>query len=130
MTPAFEFTDAALALQVERFYDKVRRDPLLGPVFEAVVHDWPEHLAKLTDFWSSVVLATGRYHGRPMPAHMKLPLEPRMFDRWLFLWGETADELFAPDLALVLREKAGRIGKSLSLALFFRPEDVAPKTPA
>ncbi|NEX91667.1 group III truncated hemoglobin [Caulobacter sp. 17J65-9] len=127
MTPATEITDEALALQVERFYDKVRRDPLIGPVFEAAIDDWPEHLAKLTDFWSSVTLATGRYRGRPMPAHMKLPLEPRMFDRWLFLWGETADELFAPAQAQVLREKAARIGQSLSLAMFFRPEDVRPK---
>ncbi|MBC6980320.1 group III truncated hemoglobin [Caulobacter sp. 17J80-11] len=127
MTPATEITDEALAVQVERFYDKVRRDPLIGPVFETAIDDWPEHLVKLTDFWSSVTLATGRYRGRPMPAHMKLPLEPRMFDRWLFLWGETADELFAPAQARVLREKAARIGQSLSLAMFFRPEDVRPK---
>lgn len=127
MTPASEITEAALAVQVERFYDKVRRDPLIGPVFDAAIDDWPEHLAKLTDFWSSVTLATGRYSGRPIPAHMKLPLEPRMFDRWLFLWGETADELFVPEAALVLREKAARIGQSLSLALFFRPQDVQPR---
>jgi len=64
-------SEEALGLVVERFYARVRLDPLLGPIFGAAVHDWPEHLARLTDFWSSVMLTSGRYKGRPLPAHLK-----------------------------------------------------------
>lgn len=118
-------TELALEAMVRRFYDKARHDAQLGPVFEAGVHDWEAHIATLTAFWSSVMLTSGRYHGRPMQAHMRLPIQPDMFGRWLGLWGETAQELFAPELADRFRVKASTIAKSLQLAMFFRPEDPA-----
>jgi hemoglobin len=116
-----DITEPAIAALVDRFYAKARRDPLLGPVFKAAIHDWDEHLRKLYDFWSSVMLTTGRYKGNPMAAHMKLPIEPHFFDRWLALWQETAGEVFAPELAAAFGDKAGRIAESLKLALFYRP---------
>lgn len=94
---------------------------MIGPVFNHAVRDWNEHLHKLFAFWSSVMLTTGRYKGNPMAAHMKLPIEPRFFERWLALWRETAAELFVPDLAARFRDKAERIAESLKLALFYRP---------
>lgn len=106
---------------VDRFYAKARRDPMLGPVFNAAVEDWPEHLEKLHAFWSSVMLTSGRYKGNPMAAHIKHPIEPQFFERWLALWCETAAEVFAPEIAASFREKAERIAESLKLALFFRP---------
>lgn len=107
---------------VHAFYTRVRADPMLGPVFNDAIDDWPGHLEKLTAFWSSVMLTSGRYKGRPMPAHMKHKprIKPEMFERWLTLWGETTDELMRPEAAAALQEKAGRIGESLQLALFFR----------
>ena len=66
------------------------------------------------------MLTTGRYKGNPMAAHVKHPIEPAFFDRWLLLWRETAAELFAP-IAERFRDKAERIADSLKLALFFRP---------
>lgn len=116
--------DASLAVLVERFYARVRQDSVLGPVFEDAVRDWPAHLETLTEFWSSVMLTSGRYHGRPMQAHMRLPIRPEMFEIWLGLWRETASELFAPDPAELLIEKAERIAQSLSLGMFFRPDAV------
>jgi len=121
-----DITHERIAVLVDRFYARVRRDPVLGPVFEAAVEDWPEHLATLTDFWSSVMLSSGRYHGRPMQKHMQLPIEPTMFDRWLALWGETVGELFAPEAADEFRLKAGRIGESLKAGLFFDPAAIDP----
>jgi hemoglobin len=56
-----------------------------------------------------------------MAAHVKHPIEPAFFDRWLVLWRETATELFAPPIADRFRDKAERIAESLKLALFFRP---------
>lgn len=122
VNPTSPITEESISRLVRTFYAKARLDPLLGPVFEAAVHDWDAHFVQLDAFWSSVVLASGRYSGRPMPAHMKLPLTPGMFDRWLELWGETAGEVFPFEEAELFRTKARNIARSLSLALFFRPD--------
>jgi hemoglobin len=116
-----EIDEPAIAALVDRFYAKARRDPLIGPVFNEAIEDWDEHLRKLYAFWSSVMLTTGRYKGNPMAAHMKLPIQPHFFERWLALWQETADEVFAPQPAASFRDKANRIAESLRLGLFYRP---------
>ena len=64
---------------VHSFYDKVRRDAVLGPIFAARIADWGPHLERMVTFWSSVALMTGRYHGRPVPAHTPLPINRRAF---------------------------------------------------
>lgn len=115
-------TEDAIRRLLERFYDRVRRDPQLGPVFARAVGttaaDWAPHLVRLADFWSSVMLRTGRYHGDPFSTHLRLPdLEPAMFDRWLALFDEACVELFAPDVADAFRERAARIARSLRMGL-------------
>jgi hemoglobin len=117
-------TEPAIAALVERFYGKARRDPVIGPLFETAVEDWDEHLGRLCDFWSSVMLTSGRYKGNPMGAHVKHPIEPEFFERWLALWHETAGEVFAPDAAAQFDLKAERIADSLKLALFYRPGSI------
>ncbi len=103
---------------VLRFYAEVRRDPLLGPIFESRVHDWDEHLDKLTAFWSSVVLMTGRYKGRPMPVHMAIAeISPLHFQRWLALFGATAATACPPAAAALFIERAERIAQSLHLGI-------------
>jgi hemoglobin len=111
-----------LAVLVDRFYAKVRQDEVLGPVFNGAIADWPEHLEKLSAFWSSVMLTTGRYKGQPMIAHMKhkSTIEPAMFDRWLDLWRETARETLSEPAAAAIITKAERIAESLQLGLFFK----------
>ena len=116
-----EITEPAIAALVARFYAKARLDRVIGPIFNDTIDDWDAHLRTLTAFWSSVMLTSGRYKGNPMAAHLKLPIEPPFFERWLALWRETATELFAPDLALQFKAKSERIAESLKLALFFRP---------
>lgn len=115
-------TDEQLSLLVDRFYAKVRQDEVLGPVFNAAVHDWDEHLEKLSAFWSSVMLTSGRYKGNPMAAHLKhaATIRPAMFDRWLQLWRETADETLNEAGAAGVVAKAERIAESLQLGMFFR----------
>ena len=114
--------DERLEKLVERFYARVRADDALGPIFNDAVGDWPEHLEKLTAFWSSVMLTSGRYKGQPVPAHRKHAdrITPELFERWLGLWKITTDELMAPDAAVALQVKAARIAESLQLALFFK----------
>jgi hemoglobin len=122
MTEPELLTEAQIAELVPAFYARVRRDPLLGPVFAAAVGDWDEHHAKLTAFWSSVMLTSGRYKGSPMQAHLKHrgAIRPEMFARWLQLWGETARERLPAELAEAFVAKAERIAESLGLALWFR----------
>ena len=127
MAPFETITESAIAALVGRFYGKARCDPLIGPVFNTAVQDWDEHLRKLCDFWSSVMLTTGRYKGNPMAAHLRHPIEPAFFERWLMLWRETAGELFAPELAAAFRAKAERIADSLKFALFYRPGSIRPR---
>lgn len=121
MTARFTLVDdASIEALVRAFYAKARRDPVLGPVFENAIADWEAHFETLTRFWSSVMLTSGRYKGDPVGAHRPQPIEPAFFERWLSIWGETADELFEPAQAAAFKAKAERIGESLKLALFFR----------
>ncbi|SDR63562.1 hemoglobin [Rhizobiales bacterium GAS113] len=114
---------------VDGFYKKIRADPELGPIFERVIcNNWDPHLATMRNFWSSVMLTSGRYKGTPVPVHLRIKdIEPRLFDRWLRLFGETCEELFDGKVADAFRIKAARIAESLKLALFFRPERAAPR---
>jgi len=113
--------EPALAALVDCFYARVRADELIGPLFNRAISDWPEHLDKLQSFWSSVMLTSGRYKGRPLPAHVKHgpQIDAAAFDRWLALWGRTAEELFAPAPAAALKDKAARIAESLQLGIRF-----------
>jgi hemoglobin len=120
-----EITEEAIGELVEAFYAKVRLDPLIGPVFNAAIHDWDEHLPTLQAFWSSVMLGTGRYKGRPLPAHLKHgdAISPEAFARWLQLWRETTAELFDPAPASAFQDKAERIAESLSLGIAFHRDE-------
>ena len=114
-------SEETLIVLVERFYSKVRQDALIGPVFDAAIEDWPEHLEKLQAFWSSVMLASGRYKGRPLPAHAKHAgaISPASFQRWLAIWKETTDEMLDAASAGRMQDKAARIAESLSLGIAF-----------
>jgi hemoglobin len=102
---------------VHSFYDKVRRDAVLGPIFAARIADWGPHLERMVTFWSSVALMTGRYHGRPVPAHRQLPINRDHFERWLGLFRETAQEVCTPAGAAHVTERAERIARSLHIAV-------------
>jgi hemoglobin len=117
---------------VRAFYAKVRRDPAIGPIFNARIADWDAHLAKLCDFWSSVTLMTGRFKGAPMRTHAELPdLTPAHFDRWLGPWRETVGEICPPDAAHLFIAKAGMIASSLQVGLALsRGETAPPAIPA
>jgi hemoglobin len=116
-------TEPALAGLVACFYGRVRQDPLIGPLFNDAIDDWPRHLAKLSDFWSSVMLTSGRYKGNPVVKHFahSARITPAMFDRWLAIWRETTAERLPPEAAAQLQTKAERIAESLQLAIRFRP---------
>lgn len=109
---------------VDAFYDKVRLDAELAPVFlRAIPGDWGPHLTRMYAFWSSVMLTTGRYKGNPVVKHLVIPgIQPHLFERWLALFNETCGELFEDGVSEEFRAKAARIAESLKLALFYRPD--------
>ena len=109
--------EALLRRLVHAFYDRVRADPLLAPVFAARITDWEPHLERMVAFWSSVALMSGRYHGRPVPAHTPLPVGAAHFERWLALFRETARELCPPAGAAHVIARAERIAQSLHMAV-------------
>ena len=114
-----------ISLLVDSFYDKIRAHPALGPVFNDAIQDnWPEHLAKMKDFWASIALNAGRYSGKPVPAHQKHDsIRQAHFSVWLGLFQQTLDETApTPAAAGYFMERAERIAQSLQLAIFGAPE--------
>lgn len=126
---ARQITDESLRELVTLFYGRVRQDPDLGPIFDDAVTDWPDHLQKLTDFWSSVALGTHRFKGNPMMKHLihQARITPEHFNRWLALWDAAAADVMAPEDAALLQAKAARIGESLQLALFHHLVPARPR---
>lgn len=112
---------------VHGFYDRIRKDELLGPIFGAAIPDeeWPVHLGKMCDFWSATLLRTGRYHGRPLPPHLAIPgLGEEHFRRWLTLFRATVSRLCPPEIASLFMDRALRVAHSFRLAIaFHRGED-------
>jgi hemoglobin len=121
MNSEIPITEAEIASLVEHFYAKVRVDPEIGPVFNDAVQNWDAHLALLKDFWSTVLLTTGRYKGNPLLAHFRLPIEERYFARWLTLFSETANEVMTTSKATFIVQKANLIAINMKRVLASRP---------
>ncbi len=103
-------TEAEVESLVHGFYASVRADALLGPVFDAHVQDWPAHLARLVDFWSSLLRGTQRYSGSPMSLHMAMPgLDEALFRRWLLLFGQATAALGNPAMQQLANARATQI---------------------
>lgn len=123
--------EASLGQVIPAFYARVRKDDLIGPVFNNAIGDWDHHLKKLVAFWSSVMRSTGRYKGNPLAAHTRhrATITPEMFDRWLALWGEVTNAMLEKEAAAAMQAKAANIAESLKLGLFFRLPPGAPPQP-
>lgn len=125
--------EAMIRAVVHGFYADVRRDALIGPIFNAAIapDEWPAHLDKLCDFWSATLLRTDRYGGRPLPPHLRIPgLGEDHFRRWLSLFRDTVQRLCPGDVAALFMDRALRIAHSFRLAVAFsRGEDTTTIAP-
>ncbi len=119
----FDFlNDETIRILVDTFYGKVKKDENLAPVFTRAIGEsdaeWKPHLQHMYDFWSSVMLSSGRYSGNPMQKHRNLPEFPlTLFDRWLELFEHTAQEIHTTEIALRYITTSRRIAESLKLGL-------------
>ena len=122
-------TENEVEQMVYDFYADVRRDSVLGPIFNARIHDWDTHLAKLVDFWSSILLRTGRFTGAPMPLHAAMPgLSADLFQHWLTAF--YASNARQPNQAMAAQANAmaERIAQSLWMGYQMRNgNDVVPE---
>lgn len=105
---------------VHDFYDGVRADPELGPLFDGVIGDhWEPHLARMVEFWSTVMLGSREFQGNVFGKHMALNgVTPGHFERWLALFEAAARRRFAPAVADEFVVNARRIAASLQYGFF------------
>ncbi|MCF8714429.1 group III truncated hemoglobin [Joostella atrarenae] len=117
---------------VNTFYAKIRKDELLGPIFNGHIPDekWPEHLSKLTDFWETNLFGIAKFKGSPSRKHvnvdmnMDYSIEQTHFGKWLQLWFETIDELYEGDLARKAKDSARKMATGQFLTIWHnRPEE-------
>ena len=113
-------TTESITALVHGFYADVRADPLLGPVFEEALRDhWEPHLARMVDFWSTVLLGSKSFSGNVFAKHMALQgVTPAHFAAWVRLWGQHTDRLFAPEVAHELQATAHGIARNLFRGYF------------
>jgi hemoglobin len=107
-----------IEILVAEFYEKVKADETLGPVFTEVARiNWEKHLPLMCDFWENAILFTGTYQGNPMDLHTHLhkamPLLQFHFQKWNQLFINTVDELFKGEKALLAKQRALKISEVL-----------------
>lgn len=83
-------------LMVNTFYDRIRENEVLGPIFNEKIQDrWPQHLEKMYRFWQTILLSEHTYNGAPFPPHARLPIDEAHFVIWVKTFSSTVDEFFS-----------------------------------
>jgi hemoglobin len=113
-------SEAQIERLVRGFYTRIRADERLGPIFDQKLRgQWEPHLLRMVDFWSSLMLTTGRYSGRPLQKHLGLDMvRPEDFEIWLRLFKATALEVGGEAFAAAFMSKADRVAASFKMAMF------------
>lgn len=97
-------------LMVNTFYEKVQKDEIIGKIFNDVIQDrWPQHLETMYKFWQSILLDENTYTGQPFLKHINLPISDEHFDRWLYLFYNTVDDLFVGKIADEAKKRGAMI---------------------
>ncbi len=111
-------------LLVRTFYAKVRKDGVLGPIFNGIISDWDSHLELLTDFWEGQLFLKRKYQGNPVTAHLEVDdqtdhtITPEHFGLWLNIWFETLDELFEGETVWVAKNRAQKMSTMLFMQMY------------
>ncbi|MDT7827451.1 group III truncated hemoglobin [Pricia sp. S334] len=111
-------------LLVETFYGRIRKDKVLGPIFNGIISDWKEHLSLLTDFWETQLFLTRKYYGNPVTAHQEVDekmegkITSEHFGLWLNIWFATIDELFDGERAWIAKNRARKMSTMLYMQIY------------
>ena len=104
---------------LDEFYKIVIHDPEIGHHFDEL--DLEHHIPIIANFWEKVLFGNPVYFNNPLAIHQKLherfPLKPEHFVRWVAIFSETVDSLFAGETAEMAKFRAAAIGESLSQRL-------------
>lgn len=109
---------------VDTFYKKIRKDPVLGPIFNGHISDWNAHLIHLTDFWESSLFFVNKYKGNPLEKHIEVDagvdhsITEKHFGIWLNHWIQTLDELYEGDKVYIAKNRARKMGTFIYVKLF------------
>ena len=100
-----------IELLVTQFYEKVKKDPVIGYIFNDLARvNWEKHLPVMFDFWENTLFFTGTYSGNPMKSHQRLhqlyTLNEKHFAQWVQLFSATVDELFKGEKAELAKQRA------------------------
>lgn len=95
-----------IQLFVDQFYQKVREDALIGPIFLAKIEDWEPHLNKLYGFWNAAIFGVPGFRGNPFAKHAPLGLYPEHFERWITLFNEIINLNFEGQVAEDTKNRA------------------------
>jgi len=100
------------------FYAIAMTDAKIGYFFTRVAQlDLQTHLPVIVNFWEKVLFGKPIYFGNPLFVHQQLheksPVMKEHFERWLEIFNETIDRLFAGETANKAKEKAVVIAKGL-----------------
>jgi hemoglobin len=98
---------------IKSFYADVRQHAVLGPIFNAKIQNWPEHLEKIAEFWALQAGGESRYRGGFGAAHLSLGLQPEHFQLWLGLWEFNNSRLLAPREAEEMNALAHQFARRL-----------------
>ena len=114
-----------IKLMVNTFYDKVREDDLLGPIFNGKLQNrWPEHLQKMYGFWQTLLFDVRAYSGTPFPPHKQLPVDKTHFDRWVLLFDSSIDKLFKGPLTEEAKARASNMAFMFNYKIdYFRNQE-------
>jgi hemoglobin len=113
-----------IRLLVDTFYAKIRKDTVLGPIFNGIITDWEQHLGLLTDFWETQLFLKRKYYGNPVTAHQEVDdrmhqkITPEHFGLWMNLWFATIDELFEGETAYIAKNRAQKMSTMLYLNIY------------
>ena len=113
-----QLTEENISKLVNVFYAKIRKHKELGPIFNNAIHNWEEHLIKLTSFWKDRMLNTREFIGNPPRAHLDLPkFDLTLFEEWLKIFHETVNQIYIPEIAELYVEKSKNIAFNLQRIL-------------
>ena len=105
-----------LSRLIVKFYARVRKDDLLGPIFNSIIQDWDHHMGHITDFWERNLFGTVQFFGNPGRKHMEVDekqnntIDKRHFETWLRIFHATVDEMHEGEKAEEIKHKATNIG--------------------
>jgi hemoglobin len=113
--------ETEIRLMVDSFYEKIRMDDTVGPVFQERIEDWSKHLPIMYAFWGTMLFGKQDYRGNPMAKHLDLPVNSEHFTRWLELFVQTVDELFSGPKAEQAKAAAKSIAHTFQIRMGINP---------